>query len=75
MVQIKRAEQNRAYPLDVVHSYALVYSSSSGIKFEPSMGDALSDTIGKVIGAVRCFTLECRPDAEAARVCREAVTR
>ena len=75
MVRIKRAEQNRAYPMDVVHSYALVYSSSSGIKFDPGMGDALSDTIGKVIGAVKCFTLECRPDAEAARVCREAVTR
>ncbi len=75
MVQIKRAKEDRAVRLDVVHSYALVYSSSSGIKFESSMGDALSDTIEKVVSSTRCFTLECLPDAQAAFTCREAVCR
>ncbi len=75
MVQIKRAKENRALRLDVVHSYAIIYSSSSGIKFESTMGDAINDTIEKVVSGVKCFTLECLPDAQAAFTCREAVCR
>ncbi len=75
MVRIKRADVNKCYPLDVIHSYALVYSSSSGIKFDPKMGDALNSTLEKVVGRAKCYTLECRPDAEAAEVCKSEVTR
>ncbi len=73
MVQISRAGENRASRLDVLHSYALVYSSSSGIKFESRMGDALNDTIERVVREVKCYKLDCLPDPQAAFTCLEAV--
>lgn len=73
MVQIVRAPFNKATRLGAINSYAQVYSSSSGIKFDPQMGDALHDTINKVVAGVKCFTLQCLPDADAAKVCYEAV--
>lgn len=72
-VQIRRAAENRAIPQNVVASYAMIYTSSSGIKFDRTMADQLNDTIAKVVSASRSFVLECRPDAEAAKVCYEAV--
>lgn len=72
-VQIRRAAENRAIPQNVVASYAMIYTSSSGIKFDRTMADQLNDTIAKVVSASRAFILECRPDAEAAKVCYEAV--
>lgn len=72
-VQIRRAAENRAIPQNVVASYAMIYTSSSGIKFDRTMADQLNDTIAKVVSASRAFVLECRPDAEAAKVCYEAV--
>lgn len=72
-VQIRRAAENRAILQNVVASYAMIYTSSSGIKFDRTMADQLNDTIAKVVSASRAFVLECRPDAEAAKVCYEAV--
>ena len=46
----------------------MIYSSSSGFKFDPKMGDDLHSTFEKVVGASPCFVLDCLPDADAARV-------
>lgn len=72
-VQIKRSLQNKATLLNVLGSYAVIYSACSGIKFDRAMADGINDTISKLISSTRVFELECRPDAEAARECYEAV--
>lgn len=74
-VQIVRAPHNLAKLLPKVVGYANVYSATSGIKFDVAMGDAIHETISRVVASVPCFALECLPDHEAAQVCREAVEK
>lgn len=74
MVEIVRADFNKATEKDAVNAFSRVYSSSSGMKFDDVMGEKLCDAVCAVVSAVKVFTLECLPDADAARVCREAVT-
>ena len=66
--EIRRAPENRISRKSVLESYALIYSSSSGFKGDRAMADALHSTFEKVVASVPCYTLECRPDEEAARV-------
>ena len=75
MVEIVRADFNKATQKDAVNAFSRVYSSSSGMKFDELLGEKLCDTVCGVVSAVKVFTLECLPEAEAALVCREAVTR
>lgn len=74
-VQIRRSPGNAITRLKVVESYALLYSSSSGFKSDPSMADGLNDTFEKILSRVPCYVLDCRPDAEAARVCADELLK
>lgn len=66
--EIVRSSENRITRKNLLQSYALLYSSSSGLKFFHDSADALHAAYEKTLAAVPCFTLECRPDADAARV-------
>lgn len=68
-VEIKRSPANRIVQKNVFESYALLYSSSSGFKNDSSMAGELHSTFEKIATTIPCYTLECRPDAEAAAVC------
>ena len=71
--EIVRSGENRITRKSVLEAYALLYSSSSGFKADPAMADGLNATYEKVLSATPCFTLECRPDADAARVSSETL--
>ena len=71
--EIVRSPENRIRRKSVLEAYALLYSSSSGFKADPAMSDGLNSTYEKIITATPCFTLECRPDADAARVSSETL--
>lgn len=71
--EIKRSPFNRIIRKSNFEAYALLWSSSSGFKSDRSMADGLHDTFEKTVAAVPCFTLECRPDADAARVSSETL--
>ena len=73
-VRIRQSPENKIRKTGVVDSYASLYSSCSGFKADRKMADGLHATLEKVIMAVPCFLLDCRPDEEAARVCHSAVT-
>lgn len=75
MVQIRRCSRNAATALSVLEAYALVSSSSSGFRGIASMAEGLHDTISSIALSQPCFVLDCRPDAEAAIVCHDAVCR
>ena len=66
--EIRRSPSNRITRKSMFESYALLYSSSSGFKTDHSMAEALHSTYEKVATAAPCYTLECRPDEDAARV-------
>lgn len=68
-VQIRRSPENRIERLGVFESYAMVFSSSSGLKTDPAMADHMHSTFEKIATTVPCYNLFCRPDEEAARVC------
>lgn len=66
--EIVRSPDNRISRKTNLEAYVLLWSSCSGLKFDSGMADSLHSTFEKVISAVPCFTLECRPDADAAKV-------
>lgn len=71
--EIVRGAENRITRKKILEAYALLYSSSSGFKADPAMADGLNASYEKIISATPCFTLECRPDANAARVSSETL--
>ena len=72
-VRIRRCTENKITKLDIFNAYAMLYSSSSGFKADRRMADGLHETIEKIVTDTRCYVLDCRPDAEAAKVCSEEV--
>lgn len=72
-VQIRRAKFNKASRMSLFESYATLYSSCSGFKVDPEMGNALHRTMEKVVLNVPFWYMDCLPDEDAARVCSEAV--
>lgn len=70
---IVRAGYNKVTPLGKLDAYALVYSSSSGIKFYRPMADAMHGTLEKIVGSIPCYTVECKAEPEAAVVCRKSI--
>ena len=74
-VQIRRCPENKITPLSVFEAYALIFSSSSGFKADPSMADGLHSTFEKIATTAHCYVLDCRPDDEAAMVCSNEVRK
>ena len=75
MVQIRRCATNGIKPLKPLEAYVMVSSSSSGFLGIASMADGLHDTISAIALTQSCYVLDCRPDAEAAQICHDAVCR
>lgn len=72
-VQIRRAKFNKASRMSLLESYATLYSSCSGFKVDPKMGDDLHGTMERIVLGVPFWYMDCLPDEDAARVCSEAV--
>lgn len=72
-VHIKRAPYDKCSPLSTLEGYAIVYSSCSGFKADRKMGDAIHETVSAIAMKGICYTMECLPDEEAARVCSAEV--
>ena len=73
LVLIRQAPYNKITRQGLLESYATVYSSCSGFKADLAMGDSLHRTLEKVVLGVPCYTLECLPDEDAAKVCSREV--
>ena len=72
-VQIRRAKFNKASRMNLLESYATLYSSCSGFKVDPKMGDSLHRTMERIVLGVPFWYMDCLPDEDAARVCSKAV--
>jgi len=72
-VRINRAPANSIEELGLLESYALIHSSTSGIKFNEKMSEGLHNSLQQILDKVPCFVMNCLPDADAALVCSRKV--
>ncbi len=75
VVRIVRAPHNRAVRLGPLQAYASLKPSCSCMRWDGPSTDHLHKTVEKVVSGVACWNMECLPDADAARTCRNAVTK
>lgn len=75
IVRIRQAKHNTITRLSALESYASVYSSCSGFKAERMIADGQHITLEHIALNVPCYTLDCLPDEEAARVCAAEVRK
>ena len=71
IVRLKQASENRMSPISGIKAYAALLPSCSGMKLNHEMAEDIHSTISKVIESVPVYTLECRPDKEAAILCHQ----
>lgn len=75
IVRIRQAKHNTLTRQNILESYASVYSSCSGFKPDRKISDGQHKTLEHIALNVPCFTLDCLPDEEAARVCAAGVRK
>jgi hypothetical protein len=73
VVRLSQAPHNEIRQLSLLHSYASLMPACSCMRWDSKSTEALHKTVEKVISKVRCWHLECLPDADAAYVCNSAV--
>lgn len=75
VVRLSQAPHNKVSRNLPVQAYASLMPACSCMRWDRASTDALHKTVEKVISSVACWHLECLPDADAARVCHNAVTK
>lgn len=74
VVRLFQAPYNKITRNMPLQAYASLMPACSCMRWDRESTDALHRTVEKVITKVRCWHLECLPDAEAAFTCHKAVT-
>ena len=75
IVTLQQAKTNKMRRQTLPEAYASVYVSFSGYRFIKEMADGLHITNAMVVGKVPCFHLDCLPNADAAFLCYQTVTK
>ena len=75
IVNLQQAKTNKIRRQTLPEAYASVYVSFSGYRFIKEMADGLHTTCEKVVSTVPFYSLQCVPDAEAAFLCYNTVTK
>lgn len=73
IVRLSQAPYNRIERLSPLHAYAALMPSCSCMRWDRGQTDALNKSVEEVVTKVPCYGLECLPDADAARICCQAV--
>ena len=74
-VQLEQAPYNEIKPLRGIRAYAVLVSSISGQRWDRVIADGLHATENALAATVPCWHLDCLPDAAAARLCMETITK
>ncbi len=75
IVSLRQAKVNKIYRQSMPESYASVYVSFSGYRFIKEMAEGLHITNAMVVSTVSCYMLDCLPNAEAAYLCYQTVSK
>ena len=73
IVDLHQAKQNRIRKLSMLEAYASMYVSFSGYRFIKEMADGLHATNEKIVETVPCYSLDCLPNGDAARLCYNTI--
>ena len=73
LVRLEQKPENRISRLFTLDAYASVIAASSTIRWNRAVMDALVPTVERVAMNIPCYTLGCRPDADAVAVCRKGI--
>lgn len=74
IVRLRQSSRNNISSLAGVRAYAAVLPSVSCLKWDSVMADNVHDSIYNLIEETPVFSLECRPDGDAARLCHAIIT-
>ena len=75
IVDLHQAPKNEIHQMSIAEAYAAVYVSFSSYRFIKDMIDGQLATNERVAVSVPCYSLNCLPDADAAFLCHNTVTR
>lgn len=73
IVRLNQAPENKIQSIIGIQAYASILSSSSCIRWERSIMDNITATASAIAMKANFYNLECLPDADAARVCMNAL--
>ncbi len=74
VVRIRQSPENKIRRLSPIEAYASLYSSCSAFREVKGTSDGIHDTLSRLAALVPMYTLDCRPDAEAALLCHSSVS-
>lgn len=74
-VQLAQAPHNAIRRMRSIEAYASLVTSISGKRWDRTLADGLHATENALVASVPVWNLECLPDAAAARLCRETITK
>ena len=69
VTRIERAPQNSIERLGPVQAFASLLPACSSMKWDTTIYDNLCEAVTRLIETTPIYTLYCRPDEEAARIC------
>lgn len=75
IVKLKQAPYNRISRLDHIEAYLALLHCIYGKRWEKSIGDALHLMESKLVERIPIWNLECLPNEEAAKLCKETITQ
>jgi hypothetical protein len=73
VTRIERAPQNSIERLGTVQAFASILPACSSMKWDNVIYDNLCNAVTRILETTPVYTLYCRPDEEAARVCYKEV--
>jgi len=75
ITRIDRAPENSIERLDPLHAFASLLPACSSMKWDSVIYNNLCDIVTRLIETTPIYTMHCRPDEEAARVCHAELTK
>ncbi len=75
IVRIQQRPQNTIRPMSPVESLAVLLGQVSSMKWDKDIYHTVCNTLGQLIACTPMFELGCLPNAEAAHVCYETVSK
>lgn len=75
IVDLHQAKKNEIRRLSLPEAYGVIFVSFGGLKFIKEQADGLHATNAMIVSSVPCYRLDCLPDADAAWLCHNTVTK
>lgn len=75
VTQIVRDPENYVEKMKPIEAFTKMLTACSSMKWDITIFDNICDVITKIIETTPIYNLYCRPDKEAALICKEAISR